>query len=1519
MKRHLQRITYALAMLFILQQSVNGQITIGSGTSTQRYPLMYYYGYGRSATIYTAAEMNTSATGATITTLSWYSTVASSITLGPTVIYLKQVGATTTVAASPWATTITGATSVYSATPAAFTVGWNTIDITDYPIAAGQNLEVLTECNFGGTGSGFLNSTSFQYTASGTNNFGYWEADNTAPAGNPTTNNSRPNIMLGGLTPPACTLPNAVTAGSITGTTASISWTTAPTAVVEYGPVGYTPGAGASAGATGTLGAGTASPVALSGLTPGATYDVYVRQNCGAGGYSGNVKVTFATTAPPPANDLPCNATILTVDDPTPMCTNTTSATYTAGQEPDNSALCSSPNNIVWYKFTATTTGIYKIIASVPAGSTDGEAAWLYLYTATGTCPGTLAFTSVGGVTCSSGPTSATPGTTTTITTTSLTAGTTYYIYVDGQSGDFGDVCLRVTGPPLCPTPTGVTASGITLTSANISWTPTGGSYIVEYGAPGFTPGTAGAAGAGGTIVTGSSPVSLTGLTAGTHYDVYVRQNCTGSGNGYSLNTAKFDLYTGYCPFSSTSNLSYFDAFTTSGGTTNINNTGSGYAPGGYQDATAMILTAGQGVSVNFNTTIVGPTVGVAIWIDFNDDMVFDNVTERVYNTAAYVSTASGSFVIPATAPLGNHRMRIVMDYNATSPSPCSTSAGRGEAEDYTVKVTAPPACLAPTGVATNSVTPNSANVTWTGSGATYIVEYGLTGFTPGTGAGAGAGGTIITGTSPVALTGLTQATGYDVYVRQNCTASAAGYSANVLTSFTTQTPGPANDNCSGATAIPCGGTITGDNTTANNDPLAAITCGSTTSTTGNNRGVWFTVTPTNSGPTTIATCGSSFDTYLRVYAGTCGAFTTCMGYDDDGCSSQSTITFTAVANTTYYILMGGYGSADYGAYTISATCPALCSAPTAVSAGTITSTSANISFTGSAGNYIVEYGPTGFVPGTGATAGGGTVVTGTTSPIAITGLTPSTAYDVYVRQDCTGAGNGYSTNSTLASFTTIAPPPVNDDATGAISITLGAGCATGNIYTNVAATQSAGEPYASCYQSAGIHTVWFKFIAPPSGIIKASTDYTGGTLSDTHIALFSASNPAAYGTFSIISCDDDNGNTNGTLKSILYASGLTSGQTYYILVDGFNGANGTFCVTVDELNSSMISTTNTCSSTYQTPSGSTTYTGQVPLVDNSGNLVAIVKDAAGGPVSSYTVGQNINAGAVRQTGGVYYLDRNYRISNATATNVDVQFFFLNTELAALTAADNTINLANLGAIKQVDGGLCQNDFVVANGAYTQLNQTASGTNVSTGVSWVKVNTPGFSNFFLDKAAIVAVGIEYFRGSKQGSANYLNWKVNTSEPNVTLVLERSADGRRFSSIQNQVASSIRCLQEFTYTDAASLSGISYYRLKIISPDGAFRYSSIVALINGTKGFELISVAPNPVKNTTVLSVTSIKGGKLDITVSDVTGRSVMHTSANVIAGNTTVNLDFSNLGAGSYQITAVNTEGEKKTTRFVKY
>lgn len=105
---------------------------------------------------------------------------------------------------------------------------------------------------------------------------------------------------------------------------------------------------------------------------------------------------------------------------------------------------------------------------------------------------------------------------------------------------------------------------------------------------------------------------------------------------------------------------------------------------------------------------------------------------------------------------------------------------------------------------------------------------------------------------------------------------------------------------------------------------------------------------------------------------------------------------------------------------------PPPCPAPM-VAVDSLTDSLAVVSWTSglNQSTSTLEWGPVGFVPGTGS----GTLVVGATSPYTITGLVPNMSYDVYVWDTCT-AGNGfsdmgYSMVTTLLAGTDITPVSV--------------------------------------------------------------------------------------------------------------------------------------------------------------------------------------------------------------------------------------------------------------------------------------------------------------------------------------------------------------------------------------------------------------------------------------------------------------------------------------------------------------
>lgn len=281
---------------------------------------------------------------------------------------------------------------------------------------------------------------------------------------------------------------------------------------------------------------------------------------------------------------------------------------------------------------------------------------------------------------------SVTPATTSTVS--SITANNTIAATTDLVGKKF---TFTPPPPPACATPSTLVSSNITNTSATISWNaaspaPTSG-YEYFYSTSATAP-TAGTTPSGSTAA-GVVTANITGLTANTTYYFWVRSNCGGSGTSTWAGSSTF--FTGYCQPSGTGGNSYITNVVTSGGITNLSNA-SGFTAGGYGNYTGQSCSQSPGVAINFTLNHVSDP-GIRIFIDWNNDLDFNDAGEIVYSSNGYVlSTVSGSFTVPAGQAAGSYRMRIVADWNATQPGACPVSIN-GETEDYTFTVVALSPC----------------------------------------------------------------------------------------------------------------------------------------------------------------------------------------------------------------------------------------------------------------------------------------------------------------------------------------------------------------------------------------------------------------------------------------------------------------------------------------------------------------------------------------------------------------------------------------------------------------------------------------------------------------------------------------------------------------------------------------------------------------------------------------------------------------------------------------------------------
>jgi hypothetical protein len=175
-----------------------------------------------------------------------------------------------------------------------------------------------------------------------------------------------------------------------------------------------------------------------------------------------------------------------------------------------------------------------------------------------------------------------------------------------------------------------------------------------------------------------------------------------------------------------------------------------------------------------------------------------------------------------------------------------------------------------------------------------------------------------------------------------------------------------------------------------------------------------------------------------------------------------------------------------------------------------------------------------------------------------ISGLTSGKTYKFRVFS----AGIGSAAQGTFNVCAYTYTPGSNDDVSAGVPLlTPGANIGQDNTFYGF----QINEPYGSNWlvsSDAPGNSQWFRFIPNASGCYSvAATGF------DTQLAIYTATNVSDFSTFSQIASDDNSGPGN---TGFIQATTFTSGNTYYIQVNGFKGAIGTPVITINQLSVSQ-------------------------------------------------------------------------------------------------------------------------------------------------------------------------------------------------------------------------------------------------------------------------------------------------------------------------------------------------------------
>jgi len=401
---------------------------------------------------------------------------------------------------------------------------------------------------------------------------------------------------------------------------------------------------------------------------------------------------------------------------------------------------------------------------------------------------------------------------------------------------------------PSCPAPTALNAANITTTTADLGWTENGTAtaWDIEWSTTGFTP-------TGTPTTTGATNTqNVTGLTASTSYEFYVRADCGGGdmstwSGPYAFSTLPNSVSVPYTQDFEGGSLADFgistaaesaitlDAGSNCAGNNSLyftGNTGTGFA-GSSNSGTATdawVTNVSHHAQSILNVDASAVTNSLILTFDLKQEFsygptyswfrVLVNGTQvsADYNPTTTDTDPCATQTIDLTAYIGTTftlAFQSSMKYNNAEGN--SSQGDNAFLDNISItEVT----CLAPTTLTATNITATFADLGWTenGSATAWDIELGTAGFTPtGTPTTTGA-------TNTQNVTGLTASTSYEFYVRADCGGGdMSTWSGPFM--FTTAIQAPVGVTCTTGTAMfifsedfDAQGTWTGDISATPND-----------------------------------------------------------------------------------------------------------------------------------------------------------------------------------------------------------------------------------------------------------------------------------------------------------------------------------------------------------------------------------------------------------------------------------------------------------------------------------------------------------------------------------------------------------------------------------------------------------------------------------------------------------------------------------------------------------------------------
>ena len=211
---------------------------------------------------------------------------------------------------------------------------------------------------------------------------------------------------------------------------------------------------------------------------------------------------------------------------------------------------------------------------------------------------------------------------------------------------------------------------------------------------------------------------------------------------------------------------------------------------------------------------------------------------------------------------------------------------------------------------------------------------------------------------------------------------------------------------------------------------------------------------------------------------------------------------------------------------------------------------------------------------------------------------------------------------------------------------------------------------------------------------------------------------------------------------------------------------------------------------------------------------------------------------------------------------------------------------------------------------------TATSTNVSNCSS---IDT---SNIIVN--CTLPVSLLNFAGSKENGVNVLRWTTASEQNNKGFEVERSVDGRTFSSIGFEKSKADNGYSShnisYSHVDDKLSASVYYYRLRQVDMDNRSTLSNTI-VIKGDRisSIKMSGLYPNPTTEDVTITIDAPNADDVVIIVTDIYGKQLMQKNVSVETGSNNTRLSVGKLSAGTYMVRLTSKKtNDVSVLKFIK-